>query len=125
MRIGIDLGGTKIEAIALDGERVLARRRVVAPRDDYERTVRAVCELVAAIQKETAQTGTVGVGIPGAVSERTGVVKNANSVWLIGRPFDRDLALGLGREVRVANDANCFALSEATDGAGKDAHTVF
>ena len=125
MRIGVDVGGTKIEAIALDGERVLARRRVAAPRDDYDATIRAVRELVAAIRQETAQTGTIGIGIPGAVSAQTGLVKNANSVWLIGKPFDRDLARALGQEVRVANDANCFALSEATDGAGKGAHAVF
>ena len=84
-----------------------------------------MCGLVAAIRTETGRTGTVGVGIPGAVSAQTGLVKNANSVWLIGKPFDRDLARALGQDVRVANDANCFALSEATDGAGKDAHTVF
>ena len=125
MRIGVDVGGTKIEAIALDGERVLARRRVAAPRDDYGATIRAVHDLVAAIRQETAQTGTIGIGIPGAVSAQTGLVKNANSVWLIGKPFDRDLARALGQEVRVANDANCFALSEATDGAGKGAHAVF
>jgi len=125
MRIGVDVGGTKIEAIALDRERVLARRRVAAPRDDYDATIRAVRDLVAGIRRETAQTGTIGIGIPGAVSAQTGLVKNANSVWLIGKPFDRDLARALGQEVRVANDANCFALSEATDGAGKGAHAVF
>jgi fructokinase len=125
MRIGIDLGGTKIEAIALDGERVLARRRISAPRDDYGATIRAVRDLVAAIQQQTARTGTVGIGIPGTVSAQTGLVKNANSVWLIGKPFDRDLARALGQEVRVANDANCFALSEAIDGAGRGAHVVF
>ena len=125
MRIGVDVGGTKIEAIALEGERVLARRRVAAPRDDYDATIRAVRDLVAAIRQETAQTGTIGIGIPGAVSAQTGLVKNANSVWLIGKPFDRDLARALGQEVRVANDANCFALSEATDGAARGAHAVF
>jgi fructokinase len=125
MRIGVDLGGTKIEVIALEGERVLARRRVPAPRNDYDRTLRAVCDLVIAIQKETGESGTVGIGIPGAVSAQTGLVKNANSVWLIGKPLDRDLARALGQDVRVANDANCFALSEATDGAAKGAHTVF
>jgi fructokinase len=125
MRIGVDLGGTKIEVIALEGERVLARRRVPAPRNDYDRTLRAVCDLVIAIQKETGESGTVGIGIPGAVSAQTGLVKNANSVWLIGKPLDRDLAGALGQDVRVANDANCFTLSEATDGAAKGAHTVF
>lgn len=125
MRIGIDLGGTKIEAIALDGANVLARRRVPAPRGDYDATIRALCELVAAIQKETGRQGTIGVGIPGAMSAQTGLVKNANSVWLIGKPFDRDLERALGQPVRVTNDANCFALSEATDGAAKSAHAVF
>jgi fructokinase len=125
MRIGVDVGGTKIEAIALDGERVLARRRVPAPRDDYRGTLCTVRDLVAAVVRETAQSGTVGVGIPGTISARTGLVKNANSVWLNGQPFDRDLASALGQEVRVANDANCFALSEATDGAGRGARAVF
>jgi fructokinase len=125
MRIGIDLGGTKIEAIALDGANVLARRRIPAPRGDYDATIRAIRDLVVAIQKESGQTGTIGVGIPGAMSARTGLVKNANSVWLIGKPFDRDLERALGQQVRVTNDANCFALSEATDGAAKGAHVVF
>jgi fructokinase len=125
MRIGIDLGGTKIEGIALDGERVLARRRVQAPRDDYDRTIRAIAELVEALQKEAGQPGSIGIGIPGTVSEQTGLVKNANSVWIIGHPFDRDLARALGQPVRLSNDANCFALSEATDGAAKGARCVF
>jgi fructokinase len=125
MRIGIDLGGTKIEAIALDGERVLARRRVPAPRGDYAATLRAIADLVRAIEAETGQRGTVGVGIPGAMSARTGLVKNANSVWIIGKPLDRDLERVIGQPVRVANDANCFALSEATDGAAKGAFSVF
>jgi fructokinase len=125
MRIGIDLGGTKIEGIALDGERVLARRRVQAPRDDYGNTIRAIGDLVGALQQETGQRGSVGVGIPGAISAQTGLVKNANSVWLIGRPFDRDLEHALGQPVRVSNDANCFALSEATDGAATGGRCVF
>jgi fructokinase len=125
MRIGIDLGGTKIEAIAIDGSRELLRRRVSAPRDDYAGTVAAVRNLVAAIERDLGATGTVGVGIPGAISAATGLVKNANSTWLIGRPLDRDLERALGRPVRLMNDANCFALSEATDGAAEDAHTVF
>src|SRR5712691_446465 len=125
MRIGIDLGGTKIEAIALDGLTVLARRRIPAPRGDYDATIRAVRELVAAIRQETGRSGSIGVGIPGAVSAQTGLIKNANSTWLIGKPFDRDLAVALGQPVRVSNDANCFALSEATDGAARGAHIVF
>ena len=125
MRIGIDLGGTKIEAIAIDGSCELLRRRVSAPRDDYAGTVAAVRDLVAAIERDLGATGTVGVGIPGAISAATGLVKNANSTWLIGRPLDRDLERALGRPVRLMNDANCFALSEATDGAAQGAHTVF
>ena len=125
MRIGIDLGGTKIEAIAIDGRRELLRRRVAAPRCDYAATVAAVRDLVAAIESELKAVGTVGIGIPGAISPATGLVKNANSTWLTGQPLDRDLARALDRPVRVTNDANCFALSEATDGAARGAHTVF
>ena len=125
MRIGIDLGGTKIEAIAIDGGNELLRRRMSAPRGDYEATVAAVRDLVAAIERDLGGTGTVGIGIPGAISAVTGLVKNANSTWLIGRPLDRDLERALGRPVRVMNDANCFALSEATDGAAQGARTVF
>jgi fructokinase len=125
MRIGIDLGGTKIEAIAIDGSREVLRRRVGTPRCDYAATITAVRDLVAAIENELKAAGTVGVGIPGAISPATGLVKNANSTWLIGQPLDRDLSRALDRPVRVTNDANCFALSEATDGAAQGAHTVF
>ena len=125
MRIGIDLGGTKIEAIAIDGATELLRRRVSAPRGDYAATITAVRDLVASIERELGATCTVGIGIPGALSTLTGLVKNANSTWLIGQPLDRDLERALGRPVRVTNDANCFALSEATDGAGQGARTVF
>jgi len=125
MRIGIDLGGTKIEGIALDGEHVLARRRVQTPRDDYEGTIRAIVDLVGALRQETGKHGSIGIGIPGAISEHTGLVKNANSVWLIGHPLDRDLERAFGESVRLSNDANCFALSEATDGAAKGARCVF
>jgi fructokinase len=126
MRIGIDVGGTKIEGIALDvagGE--LRRLRIAAPRDDYDRTLSAVASVVASLERETGQRGSVGVGIPGAQSPATGLVKNANSTWLIGRPFGADLERLLGRPVRLANDANCFALSEATDGAAAGAEVVF
>jgi len=125
MRIGIDLGGTKIEAIAIDGTREVWRRRVAAPRGDYAATISAVRQLVSAIEGELGTTATVGIGIPGAMSPATELVKNANSTWLIGQPLDRDLARALDRPVRVTNDANCFALSEATDGAAQGAHTVF
>ena len=120
MRIGVDLGGTKIEAIALDGAREVFRKRIPTPRGDYAATLRAVAGLVGEIGE-----GTVGVGIPGALSRVTGLVKNANSTWLIGKPLREDLEDALGREVRLENDANCFALSEAVDGAGKGAAVVF
>ena len=126
IRIGIDLGGTKIEAAVLDSEGAIRyRRRVATPAGDYPGTIRAVCELVAALERELGARGTVGIGIPGALSPATGLVKNANSTCLIGQPFDRDLAAALGRPVRLANDADCFALSEAVDGAAAGAPTVF
>jgi fructokinase len=126
MRIGVDLGGTKIEVLALDDAgRELHRRRAPTPRQDYRAIVAAIAGLVAGAEAETGQTGTVGVGIPGAVSPATGLVKNANTTVLIGNPLDRDLAEALGRKVRLENDANCFALSEAVDGAGAGAHVVF
>ncbi|MGE0154110.1 MAG: ROK family protein [Reyranellaceae bacterium] len=126
MRIGIDLGGTKIEAIALDDDgNELARRRIATPPGPYERTVAAIADLVAGIERDTGLRGSVGVGTPGALSPATGLIKNANSTRLIGRPLDRDLARALGREVRIANDANCFAVSEAVDGAAAGAAVVF
>src|SRR5512134_893531 len=126
MRIGVDLGGTKIESVALspDGT-VLARRRVSTPRDDYPGTVAAIAELVGAIELATAARGTVGVGIPGAISPATRLVKNANSTWLNGRPLRDDLERALDRPVRLANDANCFALAEAVDGAAAGCAVVF
>ena len=126
MRIGVDLGGTKIEAVALaDDGRELARRRVATPAGDYAGTVRAVARLVEDFESRLGLKGSVGVAIPGALSPATGMVKNANSVCLIGQPLDRDLAAALGRAVRIANDANCFALSEAVDGAAGGAAVVF
>src|SRR5919206_2814715 len=121
LRIGVDLGGTKIEAIALEPSgREVFRKRVWTPRGDYEATIAAVNTLVREIG-----TGPVGVGIPGTLSRVTGRVKNANSTWLIGRPLKEDLERVLGREVRIENDANCFALSEAVDGAAAGAQVVF
>ena len=125
MRIGIDLGGTKIAGVALDGGVEVARLRVDTPKDDYDATVGAVAGLGRALEERAGGRGTVGVGIPGSMSTGTRLVKNANSVWLIGRPLSADLAARLDREVRVANDANCFAISEATDGAGAGADVVF
>jgi fructokinase len=120
LRIGVDLGGTKIEAIALEGERAVFRKRVATPRGDYEATLAAVAALIGEIGE-----GSVGIGIPGALSRVTGLVKNANSTWLIGRPLRQDLERAIGREVRLENDANCFALSEAVDGAARGAEVVF
>ncbi|MEA1676046.1 ROK family protein [Nitrospirillum sp. BR 11163] len=127
-RIGIDLGGTKIEGLALgDRGEELARRRISAPRDDYGATLAAVAGLVAWLDGvvNSPVPASVGVGIPGALSALTGLVKNANSTWLNGHPLDRDLTASIGRPVRLQNDANCLALSEAADGAGAGCGTVF
>src|SRR5260370_13270611 len=126
IRIGVDLGGTKIEFVALERDgRELHRHRIATPRFDYEGTVRAIAEAVREIEEKLSRSATVGVGIPGIISTKTGLVKNANSTWMIGKPFDKDLSRALGREVRCANDANCLAVSEATDGAGAGKHVVF
>jgi fructokinase len=127
MRIGVDLGGTKIEAIALDDDGVVrARLRHPAPQGDYARTIAAVVGLVGKVEQEAgAGPSPVGLGMPGSISPATGLVKGANSTWLIGRPFDVDLAGALGRPLKVANDANCFAVSEARDGAAAGLAIVF
>ena len=126
MRIGVDLGGTKIEIIALDDYgAVLARQRVTTPAGDYVATVRAVAKLVSSVENELQQIGSVGVATPGAIAPGTGLLKNANSVWLNGRPLQTDLEDALKRPVRLANDADCFALSEASDGAAAGAEVVF
>ena len=126
MRIGIDVGGTKIEAIALaESGDVLVRERVASPRGDYDATLRTLTDLVARVESRAGEQGSIGVAIPGTISTATGRVKNANSTWLIGRALGEDLVARLGRPVRFANDANCFALSEATDGAAAGARTVF
>ena len=125
MQIGIDLGGTKTEAIALTSSGGVALRRRIATPHDYAPTLDAIARLVADVESETGHSGTVGIGIPGVVSRITGLVKNANSTWLIGHPLQADLEARLGRPVRIANDANCFALSEAMDGAGQGFDTVF
>ena len=126
MRIGIDLGGTKTEVIAIgDRGEQLYRHRLPTPREDYRQTIEVIARLVEAAEKETGQSGSVGVGIPGAISPLSGRVKNANSTWLNGQPFDKDLSQLLDREVRIANDANCLAVSEAVDGAAAGAQTVF
>ena len=126
MQIGVDLGGTKIEAAALGADgAVLVRRRVPSPRGDYGATLGAIAALVQQVEAETGRRGSVGVGIPGALSATTGTIKNANSTWLQGKPLDRDLAAALGRPVRLMNDANCLAISEAADGAAAGLAVVF
>ena len=126
MRIGVDVGGTKIEAIAIDAVgRELARRRVPSPASDYAAMVASVQALVEHLEGEIGERASVGVGTPGALSAATGRIKNANSTQLNGHPFGRDLSDVLGREVRMENDANCFALSEAIDGAGAGRRLVF
>ena len=126
MRIGVDLGGTKIEIIALDdnGAAVL-RRRTPTPVGDYAATVRAVVELVRSAQSRFGSSATVGAATPGALSPQTGLLRNSNSVVLNGKPLDRDLGDALGQPVRLENDANCLAISEATDGAGAGCRVVF
>ncbi len=126
MRIGIDLGGTKIEGIALDSKgRELRRLRIPTPRGDYEGTVNAIAGVVSQLEAATNRVGSVGVGIPGTVVASTGLVKNANSTWINGKPLQRDLSTALAREVRCANDANCFAISEAVDGSAHGYGVVF
>jgi fructokinase len=126
MRIGVDLGGTKIEAVAMDrDDRVLIRRRVPTPRGDYGATIAAVGTLVTAVEEATGGRGTVGIGMPGSISPTTGLVKGCNSTWLIGHPIQRDLENCLGRPVRCTNDGNCLAVSEAVDGAAVGVAIVF
>jgi len=126
MRLGIDLGGTKTEIIALgDDGRELVRRRVPTPKNSYDDVIRAMRDLVIGAESELSARGTVGVAIPGTISPITGLVKNANATRLIGHPLDKDLGAALGRDVHVANDANCFALSEASDGAAAGRDVVF
>ena len=126
MRVGVDLGGTKIEAIAIDGAgRERYRRRVPTPQGDYDATIEAIASLVADAEASLGARASVGVGTPGSISRATGLLRGANSVCLNGRPIREDLSRRLGREVRVTNDANCFALSEAAYGAGAGADVVF
>ncbi|MGH6827690.1 MAG: ROK family protein, partial [Rhizomicrobium sp.] len=125
MRLGVDLGGTKTEIIALDDSgKPLLRRRVATVRS-YEGTLAVIQSLVRDAESQLGMAGSVGLAIPGTISRLSGVAKNANSTWLNGRPFGRDVEKALGRPVRLANDANCFALSEACDGAGAGREVVF
>jgi fructokinase len=126
LRLGIDLGGSKIAGVALaPGGAVVAEHRMAAPRHDYAATLSAVGEMVARLETAAGAHGTIGIGMPGSLAPDSGLVQNANSTWLNGRPFSRDIEAHLGRRVRLANDANCFALSEAVDGAGAGAPSVF
>ena len=132
MRIGVDVGGTKIEAIALDknGE-VLAKKRVLSPKENYSATIETICKLIIEIEEKAEKiqnqnnTATVGIGIPGSISTTTGLVKNANSTWLIGQQLEDDLIKVLKRPIKLENDANCFVLSETIDGAARGYSTVF
>ena len=126
IKIGIDLGGTKIEVIALDaGGREILRHRVETPQGDYQETLHMIARLVEKAEADLGEKGTVGIGTPGAISRATGLLKNSNSVCLNGQPVLQDIQTLLDRPVRISNDANCFALSEATDGAGAGARVVF
>lgn len=126
LRIGIDLGGTKIEGRVLDaGGEEIARHRMPSPRGSYESTIAALVDVIGRLDAEAGGSGTIGIGIPGSVSPTTGMVRNANSTWLNGRPLRQDLEAILGRPIRMANDANCFVLSEAVDGAAAGARSVF
>ena len=127
MRIGIDLGGTKIEGIALDlNNSIVFRQRVPTPQGDYQGTLRAIADLVREIEKSVGeQSLPVGIGAPGAVSPKTGLIKNSNSLCLIGMPLEKDISLLINRKVMIANDANCFALSENVDGAAMGAEVCF
>jgi len=126
LRIGVDLGGTKIEIIALaDDGRELARRRVATPKDDYGAILETIADLVRDCERELGSIGSIGIGTPGSISRATGLLRGSNSVRLNGQPIRDDLERLLGREVRIANDANCFTLSEATDGGAAGAEIVF
>jgi fructokinase len=126
IRIGIDLGGTKVEIVALSSDgRELLRRRIPTPNEDYRGTLATIATLVRGVEQELGEPGTVGVGTPGSISRTTGLLRGSNSVCLNGKPIRADLESLLGREVRITNDANCFALSEATDGAARGAEIVF
>ena len=127
LRLGIDFGGTKTEIIGLDAQsgKELYRKRIPTPRDSYKTSLQSFKELTEEAEKELGMEGSLGMGIPGSVSQDTGTIKNSNSVWMNGRPLKQDLKKLMGREIRMENDANCLGLSEATDGVAKDSKVVF
>jgi fructokinase len=126
LRLGIDLGGTKIAGAVLDpAGKFMARHTVASPQQDYNATLNAIADVIAQLELATLPGCSIGIGMPGSIAPQTGLVQNSNSTWLNGRPLDRDLKAALTRDVRLANDANCFALSEATDGAGAGVKSVF
>ena len=126
LRIGIDLGGTKIAVCGLGaGDQLVFEKRTPTPRNDYDKTIRTICALVEECERSCGLSGTVGIGMPGSISPQTGLVQNANSVWLNNRNLAADMSAALGRDARFANDANCFCLSEASDGAAAGAKSVF
>jgi fructokinase len=126
MLVGVDWGGTKIEAMAIgDNGQSITRLREMTPRSDYEGCLATIASLVSRVEEEAGETGSIGVGIPGSVDPRTGIAKGASSTWLNGKSVEDDLRRTLKREVRIANDADCFAVSEAVDGAGAGHHVVF
>jgi fructokinase len=126
MRIGIDLGGTKIEILALDVHgKELFRHRIDTPQNNYRTTLKCICDLITSTESTLKHQGSIGICTPGAISPSSGLLRNSNSTCLNNQPFKQDLETMLEREIRIANDANCFALSEATDGAAKDDDIVF
>ena len=126
MRLGVDLGGTKIEIIALDNTgHTLHRERIKTPKNSYQSVLRVIAELVQKVETQLAQTGSLGICTPGAISPDTGLLRNSNTVSLNGKAFKQDLEKLLHRKISIANDANCFALSEAIDGAASGAKSVF
>jgi len=126
MRTGIDLGGTKIEIIAMDNrDQIVYQKRAATPQRDYQKTLTTITDMIHSLEKELGQETSIGMGTPGAISQKTGKLKNSNSICLNNQPLKQDLEKRLNREIRTSNDANCFALSEAADGAAAEASSVF
>ena len=126
LRLGIDLGGSKIAAIVMNQQgEVVAKRRIPSPQSNYQKTIQTIAELISLMDNDVGEKTNIGIGMPGSISPATGLVQNANSTWLNAKPFKQDIEQAVQRPVRLANDANCFALSEAIDGAGASAKSVF